>query len=104
MNRTVCAPLILALLTLGPCFARAQEFERKTMLIPRAAQALEVDGDLADWGELPPVPEDPNDITLRPATGVIVLDPQEPDFRGQVWLRWTPEYLYAASRSPTAAP
>jgi len=104
MNRTACGVLILALVTWGPNLAPAQEFERKTMLIPRAAQAPRVDGDLADWGDLPAVPEDPNDVTIRPATGVIILDPEEPDFRGQVWLRWTPEHLYGAFRIADTSP
>lgn len=84
--------------------ASAQPVERKTLTVARAGQEIVVDGDLADWGDLPTAPEDPNDVTRKPATTVIVLDPQEPDFRGQVWLRWTPERLYAAFRIMDASP
>ena len=101
--RTWIAAEILVLLCLAGA-AGAEPVERKTMTMAPAAQALAVDGDLADWGELPAAPADPNDVTIKPATAVIVLDPQEPDFRGQVWLRWTPERLYAAFRIMDSSP
>jgi hypothetical protein len=84
--------------------AHADPVERKTMTITPADQAIVVDGNLADWGDLPAAPEDPNDVTIKPATTVIVLDPQEPDFRGQVWLHWTPDLLYAAFRIIDSSP
>jgi hypothetical protein len=84
--------------------AWADPVERKTVTIPRATGPITVDGDLADWGDLPPAPANPDDVTIKPATAVIILDPDEPDFRGQVWLRWTPETLYAAFRIMDSSP
>lgn len=101
----VATRLMLVAALAATCLtARAEPVERKTMTIPAATGAITVDGDLTDWGELPPAPADPNDVTIKPATTVIVLDPEEPDFRGQVWLRWTPEGLYAAFKIMDSSP
>ncbi len=104
MTLTTRMILLAALLAAGAAAAQAEPVERKTMTIPLGAEAVVVDGDLADWGDLPAAPTDPNDVTIKPATGVIVLDPEEPDFRGQVWLRWSAEQLYAAFRILDTSP